>query len=296
MKIEEVAEETYRIEISDQKVNSLFAIYFIRVGKGVLIEPGPASMNPYIQEALGQLGMVEPDFIIPTHIHIDHGGAIGSLAELFPGAKVFVHPRGAKHAIDPTRLIASTKMAFGDDFEDRYGPLIPVPESRVIIPEDGEIFSVNGRELQIFHAPGHAPHHIAIFDRKTEGLFCGESLGVPRPGTESSPLPTAAPPAFDIEDYLETIEKLRKLHPRLLFYSHDGTGKNPEELISQVAENTKNIGDIILSALKEKESIEEVDARLREYFSTRLGRDTGGMGDNMTTRGFIHYFKKKGLA
>ena len=193
-------------------------------------------------------------------------------------------------------MIASTKMAFGDDYEDRYGPLIPVPESQLIVPEDGQILSIDGRDLQIFHTPGHAPHHIAIFDRKTEGLFSGESLGVPRSGTESSPLPTAAPPAFDIEDYLETIEKLRQLHPRRLFYSHDGTGQNPEELISQVAENTRNIGDIILNALKDKESVDVVDARLREYLTARLGGDPGGMGDNMTTRGFIHYFKKKGLA
>ena len=295
MKIEEIAEETYRIQVSDQKVDTQFAIYFIREGKGVLIEPGPASMNPYIQEALGQLGMTDPGFIIPTHIHIDHGGAIGSLAELFPEAKVFVHPRGAKHALDPTRLIASTKMAFGDDYEDRYGPLVPVPESQLIVPEDGEVFSINGRDLQIFYAPGHAPHHIAILDRKTGGLFSGESLGVPRPGTESSPMPTAAPPAFDIEDYLETIEKLRKLHPRRLFYSHDGTGENPEALIPEVARNTKNIGDIILNTLKEGKSIEVVNTRLREYLSARIGREADDMGDNMTTRGFIHYFEKKGL-
>jgi glyoxylase-like metal-dependent hydrolase (beta-lactamase superfamily II) len=243
---------------------------------------------------MNQIGMREPGFIMPTHIHIDHGGAIGSLARLFPTAQVFVHPRGAKHAIDPTRLIESTKMAFGNDYEDRYGPLIPVSESQMVIPDDGDVISIDGRELQILHAPGHAPHHIAIFDRTTAGLFSGESLGVPRDGTESSPLPTAAPPGFDLEDYLETIEKLRQLHPRILFFSHDGTGKNPEELIAKVAENTKEFGDIILQGLKRGETIETINSRLKEYTTNHFDKDMGDLGI-MTARGYIHYFQKKGL-
>lgn len=294
MDIEEVAEKTYRIEVFDHRIDSLFAIYFINEGEGVLIEPGPASMIPHIQEALKQLGMPDLGFIIPTHIHIDHGGAIGSLAQLFPNAKVFVHPRGTKHVIDPSRLIESTKMAFGDDFEDRYGPLIPVPESQMGIPHDEEVISINGRELQFFHAPGHAPHHIAILDRKTEGLFSGESLGVPSRGLKSTPLPTAAPPSFDLEEYLKTIEKLRQLRPKLLFYSHDGTGKNPEELIPKVAENTKNVGDIILKALKEGKSVEAINARLTEQICERFSKNEGDIIWTMTVHGYIHYFQKKG--
>lgn len=107
--------------------------------------------------------------------------------------------------------------------------------------------------------------------------------------------PTAAPPSFDAEDYLKTIEKLRQLHPRLLFFSHDGTGKNPEELISKVAENTKDFGDIILQALRRGETIETINSRLKEYISNRLGKDMGGLERTMTARGYIHYFQKKGL-
>lgn len=296
MEIEEVAENTYRIEIFDKRIDSLFAIYFINEGNGVLIEPGPASMIPHIQEALKQLGMTDLGFIIPTHIHIDHGGAIGSLSQLFPNAKVFVHPKATKHVIDPSRLIESTKMAFGDDFEDRYGPIIAVPESQMGIPHDEEVISINGRELQFFHAPGHAPHHIAILDRKTEGLFCGESLGVPRRGLEAIPLPTAAPPSFDMEEYLKTIEKLRQLRPKLLFYSHDGTGKNPEKLISTVAENTITVGNIILKSLKEEESVEAVNERLTEQICNRFNKDEADIIWTMTVHGYIHYFQKKGQA
>ncbi|UCF84703.1 MAG: hypothetical protein JSV50_03475, partial [Desulfobacteraceae bacterium] len=121
---------------------------------------------------------------------------------------------------------------------------------------------------------------------KTKGLFSGEALGFPQPGAKLSPLPMAAPPSFDIEEYLESMEKLRRLHPRILFYSHDGVGKNPEKLISQAAENTKIVGDIILKALREGHTNEAIKSRLRESV---------GAHDEMMLMGFVLYFKKKGL-
>jgi len=293
--IEEVAERTYRIPVLIPKVNTIFAVYFIHETKGVVIEPGPTATIPSIQEAMKQLGMKELTHIIPTHIHIDHAGATGNLARLFPHAKVMLHPAGVKHAIDPSRLIESTKMAFGDDFEEYYGPILPVPKSQVEVPSDGEIISIDGRELQIIHAPGHATHHIAIFDQKTRGLFCGEALGLPHAGAESSPLPAAAPPSFNIEVYLKTIERLRELHPRTLFYSHDGIGRKPEELISKAAENTKFFGDVILKALRAGETTEAINHKIQEQISSRLGINLEEMDMGMTIRGFIFYFKKQGL-
>jgi len=295
MNIEEVAEKTYRLEVLIPKVDSIFTVYFIREAKGVVIEPGPTLAIPSIQEAMKQLGMKEPAYIIPTHIHIDHAGAIGSLARLFPHAKVVLHPRGVKHAVNPSRLIESTKMSFGDDFEIRYGPILPIPQSQVKIPEDGETISIDGNELQIIYTPGHAPHHIAILDRKTRGLFCGEALGVPAPGAESSPLPAAAPPSFDVEVYLKTMERLRELNPRILFYSHDGVGRKPEELIFRAAENTKLFSDLILKALREGETAEAIEHRLREYISSHMGINVEKVDTWMTVEGFTFYFKKKEL-
>lgn len=286
IKLEEVAAETYAIKVIIPKVDTEFTIYFIRDGKGALIEPGPSLTIPSIQEAMKQLGMNDLAYIIPTHIHLDHAGAIGSLAQLFLDAKVLLHNRGAKHAKDPSRLIESTRMSFGNDFEDLFGPIIPVPENQVRTSSDGETISMNGRSLQIIHTPGHAPHHLAIFDQKTKGLFSGEALGVPIPGAKFSPVPAAAPPSFDIEEYLKSIEKLRQLHPRLLFYSHDGVGQNPEELISMVMENTKILGDMILKGLKEGMDNEAIQALLRKEL---------GNADEKTLPGFIHYFKKQGL-
>jgi glyoxylase-like metal-dependent hydrolase (beta-lactamase superfamily II) len=243
-----------------------------------------------------QLGMRQLSYIIPTHIHLDHGGGIGSLAELFPQATVVLHPRGVKHAIDPSRLIKGTIIAFGDDFELRYGPILPVPESQVKEAMDGEMLCINGRELQIFYAPGHAPHHVVIFDQKTGGLFCGEALGVPSCGIESFPVPSAAPPDFDVEVYLETMERLKGFRPRLLFYSHDGVGREPEKLISKAAENTLIFQDIVLKALKKGETPEAIGRRIQEYVYTHFGLKMGKVNMEMMVPAYIGYCKKKGLA
>jgi glyoxylase-like metal-dependent hydrolase (beta-lactamase superfamily II) len=284
--IDEVAENTYRMELLIPGIDTLFAVYFIRDEKGVLLEPGPTSAIPFIQQAMGHLGMKDLAYIIPTHIHMDHAGALGSLAQLFPRAKVLLHPRGAKHVIDPSRLIESTRMAFGDDFEDLYGPILPVSESQVKIPEDGEKISLTERELQIVYSPGHAPHHLAVFDCKTKGIFSGEALGLPLPGAKLSPLPAAAPPSFNQEEYLESMEKLKRLHPQIIFYSHDGVGKNPDQLISQAEKNTKIVGHIILNTLREGHDTEAVRARLQESI---------GAFDEMALMGFVHYFQKNRL-
>jgi len=294
--MEEVAAGIYRIEAEIPKVDSVFAVYLIREGKGAIIEPGPTAILPAILEAMQRLGMKEAGYIIPTHIHLDHAGAAGNLSRLFPQAKVMVHPKGAKHLIDPSRLIESSRMAFGDDFEVLYGPILPVAESQVKTPEDGEVLAINDRKLRFIYAPGHAPHHMAILDEKTMGLFSGEALGAPLRGAASSPIPMAAPPSFDIEVSLETMERLRQLRPRLLFYSHDGVGTRPDELISAAEENTRVFGDIILKSLQAGQSRPEITREIREHISRNLGVSGEGVELWMIVAGFIAYFQKKGLA
>ena len=245
-----------------------------------------------------QLGIEELSYVIPTHIHVDHAGGLGKLAELFPQAKVLLHPRGEKHIVDPSRLVQSTKVSFGDDFEARYGPIVPVSESQVKVLEDGEMLSIGDRELQTIYAPGHAPHHIAIFDWKTGCLFCGEALGVPRKLSDGGLflMPPAIQPSFDMELCLETMEKLGRLKPRLLCYSHDGSGTNPEELISQAAENAQVCGDMILKSLREGESPEAAACEIRDYVRTRFGFEMEEADTEDMVDGYVLYFKKKGLA
>ncbi len=296
VELKKVADKIYRFETMLSVMTSPFTVYLIKESQGVVIDPGPGALVPRIQEAMKKLGMKNLAYIIPTHIHVDHAGGAGKLAQLYPGAKVLVHPAGLKHAVDPSKLIESTRKVFGEDFEIGFGPILPVPESQIKSVEDGEIITVGNRDLQIIYAPGHAPHHIAIFDRSVKGIFCGEALGLPGGKDKQIPLPAVAPPSFDQETYIQTMEKLRKLNARVLFYSHGGVvGYDVDRLITQAEENTRILGDIILKALKEGGTNEDVARRIKEYASRRFDMDLTDMDLALTIGGYEVYYKKKGL-
>ena len=295
LNIKEVANKVYRLETSIPGMDTIFATYLIQESDVVLIEPGPTAAIPSIQEGMKQLGMEDLAYIIPTHIHMDHAGSIGTLAQLFPGAKVLVHPRGVKHAIDPSRLIDSTKMVFGPDFEARFGPILPVQESQILVPEDGEIININGRELQIIYAPGHAPHHMVVFDQSLKGLFCGEAQGFPSSSNTILPQPAVAPPSFDQDLYLETIERLRQLGARMLFYSHGGVESEADVLISMAAENTRTFGDIIPKGLKEGQTLEAISRRIGDHITSQYGLKVNEMDIAMIVGGYAICLNNKGL-
>jgi glyoxylase-like metal-dependent hydrolase (beta-lactamase superfamily II) len=288
VELKEAADRIYHFETRLSVMTSPFTAYLIKESQGVVIEPGPAAMK--------QLGMKDLAYIIPTHIHVDHAGGAGKLAQLYPEAKVLVHPAGLKHVVDPSKLIQSTKTVFGEDFEAGFGPILPVPQSQIKAVEDGEIITVDGRKLQIIYAPGHAPHHIAIFDRSVKGIFCGEALGLPGGEDNRILLPAVAPPSFDQEIYLETMEKLRKLGARILFYSHGGVvGHDVDRLITQAEENTRILGDIILQALKQGGTTGDVNRRIKESAAKRFAMTLTDMDLALTIGGYEVYYKKKGL-
>lgn len=295
--ISQVGEGVYLMEVPQPKITSVFTVYLIREDGGALVEPGPASNAEGILQGLQRIGYDTRhlSYIIPTHIHLDHGGGTGYLAQKFPQAKAVIHPEGKRHMVDPTRLINSTKMAFGDDFEDRYGPIIAIPESQIVAPQDGDIIRLGSRELQIFYAPGHAPHHIAILDLKTGGLFCGEACGVPVPGTEM-PIPHAAAPGFDMEVYIATMEKMKALKPKMLFYSHGKVGPDPQKLINLAQQNTRAIGDLVLASLKAGEAEAQISQKVGDYMKKISGGTDERSLTNITATGYLFYFKRKGLA
>ncbi len=292
--LEQLAEDIYRLECRIPGVEGPFAIYFIKDGGGAIIEPGPATLVPDIQKAAQKLGISKPEYIIPTHIHLDHAGALGRLAEVFPDAWLVLNREGARHMVEPSRLIKSTRMAFGDDFEKTYGAIMPLPESRLRLVEDGDELKLGGRELLIVHTPGHAAHHIAIFDTKTGGLFCGESLGLIY-GPGYPPLPAVAPPSFDLELYLKDMRNLKALKPRLLFYSHGTVAQEPQKLIDKAIANTKLVGDLILKDLKAGKSDQAIIKAMGDYFTNSLKTPLDEYELQSNVSGYIHYYRKKKL-
>ena len=266
MKIKEVAANTFCLETPVPGVGLLLSSYLIDIDAGILIEPGPSTALPAIREGMEKVGMKTLDWIIPTHIHMDHGGGTGKLAQIYPNAKVIAHPISHKHLIDPDKLIQSTRFTYGEDFESLYGPIVPVPSDQLMVVEDNETIVIDGHNFTFLHAPGHAPHHVAVFDHLTRGVFCGEAAGM----DTSDPLPAAAAPGFNLTDCLETMQKLKDLQPEMLFYSHGGMRNNAVARISRAMENTRLYGETIKTCLARNMSPETISQRIMEQASPSI--------------------------
>ena len=288
--VREVADKVYRFETPIPGMFYTPVVYLIDAPGGVLIEPGPAAAMPSIQEAMAQLGMNGLSYIIPTHIHVDHGGGAGAMAKLFPDAKVVAHPRGAKHLASPERLVESTKLVWGQDFEQTLGPIIPVPKSQLKASEDGDTISVGDRELQIIHALGHSAHHIVILDRRLNGLFCGEALGLP-----GHQLPPVAPFSFEQDTYMATIESLRRLQLDALFYSHGSMETDAGRLMSRALENARVYDKMILEAAEKGNAPGEIMRLVGDDFRRRFDQRLATGDAEILVAGYMVYFKSKGM-
>jgi len=275
MRVTEVADSTYLLDCSEDVAFSLSEIAYLLVDDiPVLIEPGSTTTASKLLALSRDSGVDLHNlaYIIPTHIHVDHGGGAGYLAQQLPNAKVVLHPRGAKNMVEPSKLVSATKLVFGDDFEQRFGPIMPIPENQMHIGQDGEVIHLGKRDLTILFTPGHASHHISIQDSLTQGIFPGEALGFIATSMPDFPLPAAVPP-FDLQLYVDTIDRLRSLSPKVAFYSHCGAHRNPEVLIDSIRENSIAFGQIVEKALKEHKTQQEIWTLLSDYVreSTRGG-------------------------
>src|SRR3989442_11269551 len=186
-----------------------------------LFDTGPESTFDNVIVDLGKAGFASKDVrhVFLSHIHFDHAGAAWRFAEL--GATVYVHPRGAEHLIDPTKLIESATRIFGDDMQRLWGRIGPVPAERVKILEDNEIVRVPPFEIRAIATPGHASHHHVY--HWEDNVFGGDIAGV-RIGN-GPPIPPFVPPDLQVESWLESIHKIRALKPANLYLPHFGKVK-----------------------------------------------------------------------
>ena len=289
--ITEVASNIYRLETPIITAQYPAVAYIIKSPLPVVIDPGTTSNIPMLRDAMKKLDIGKPSYFIPTHLHMDHSGSAGTLAKLYPNARIVVHPRYARHSIEPTRLIAAFRIVWGGDFETRFGAVEAVPESRLLLPKDGEVINVGDRELEIIYTPGHAPHHIAIYDRKSRGLFCGEALGVP-----DFQLPAAPPNSFDLRPYIASAEKLRgmKLGAELIFFAHGGVERDLDVIAARAIDNIRVYGDMVLEGLKKGETQESMERMVSADIERRHGVRVPQRGLFVTVAGLTAYFKSIG--
>ncbi|MFC1696182.1 MBL fold metallo-hydrolase [Pseudomonadota bacterium] len=169
----------------------------------------------------------EVSHVIVTHVHLDHAGGAGKLMQHLPNARLAVHPRGARHVIDPSRLEASARAVYGDkEFDAMYGTLVPVPEDRVLVMEDGDSLEVGKRRLDFIDTPGHARHHFCIWDEQTRGWFTGDTFGISyrELDTSNGPFifPTSTPIQFDPPALIASIQRMLEKQPANMYLTHFG--------------------------------------------------------------------------
>lgn len=183
----------------------------------------------------------EVSHVIVTHVHLDHAGGAGSLMRHLPNARLLVHPRGARHMIDPSKLEASARAVYGDEEFDRmYGSLLPVPEDRVTIVGEGGSVEVGNRHLSFIDTPGHARHHFCVWDEPSRGWFTGDTFGISYRELDSAQgafiFPTSSPVQFDPEAMKASIQRMLGYGPQAMYLTHYGRVQHVQKLADDLFE------------------------------------------------------------
>ena len=226
--------EVYQIDTRMAGYQDITAGYLIRSDRPCLVETGTAPSAPVVRDALASLGVGPDDLatVVVTHIHLDHAGGVGDIAAMFPSADVVVHELGARHLADPSRLMASARMVYGDELDGLFGELAPTPADRIrSVERTGVVDLGGGRRLDSHYSPGHAKHHVGLIDSVSGDLYVGDAAGIYIPETGDQ-RPATPPPDFDLDVALGSLRMFAALEPARLLFSHYG----PVEAVAEALE------------------------------------------------------------
>lgn len=253
-----------------------------------VIETGTNRTVPKILELIEQkgYGRDQVDYVIITHVHLDHAGGAGGLMRELPAAKLVVHPRGARHMEDPSKLQAGAMAVYGEEsYRQQYGELIPIPADRMIVAEDGTRLSLADRELVFFDTPGHARHHFCVHDPFSQGIFTGDTLGIVYSelceGHGSFVMPTTTPVQFEPEELKQSVDRLMTLQPERFFLTHYGM---VEETPAHAEQLKGQVDDYVRIALAHKDDGEErqknISAALLQHTLQALSSHGSPLGED----------------
>lgn len=264
---------------ADYLYPGVVAVYLLQQdGQLAIIETGTANSVSNILAAIEEQGFI-PDqvrYIIPTHVHLDHAGGAGVLMQHCSNAQLVIHPYGARHMIDPGKLIAGTIAVYGEaKFHELYGELKPIDETRVIEAPDNFELMLGSRRLQFLDTPGHARHHFCIYDETSEGIFSGDTFGLSYPKLTSADnrfiFPTTTPIQFDPPALLQSIDRLLALKPRQIYLTHFGKIEPTDAVVNQLK---KRIHHFVQIALSEKHAdgdrLSNIEIKLQDYLLKEL--------------------------
>ncbi len=235
--------DLYIVDVSPGNLQGIISSFVLVDDKVAIIEPGPASQYNKLKKVLSDLNL-KPDIIISTHVHLDHAGAAGHLINDFPNAKAYVHPKGAKHLIDPSQLWDAANK-FSKLLADNYGKPLPINESNVIIPDDLSEINIGNHKAKFIYTPGHASHHMSILLYPENIIFTGDSAGGIFNFSSGKVYAITSPTPFKPIQYLESLEKMKSFKPKFIAPTHYGIHENGYEYLEIGVNRTKLWLDII---------------------------------------------------
>ncbi len=277
MAVEQLGQGIYCLDARYIK-DGLACCYLMVEGAEVaIIETGTAYTVEAITSVLGNLGMSldAVRYVVPTHVHLDHAGGAGLLMQRCENATLVVHPRGARHMANPERLIAGVIAVYGKDaYDTLYGEIVPVPEARILVAEDGAVIQLGGRTLEIRHTPGHAEHHFCVWDPATKGWFSGDTFGLSyrfdELGDERFILPTTTPVQFDPEKLLDSLDVLMSYEPERMYLTHYGVLEQPSRYVQSLREQIRDWSQVALTLEKSDDREQQLARQLGEMIGERV--------------------------
>lgn len=283
--------------------------YVIHERDLTLVETGPSPSVKHIKQGLEHLGfsLDEVKYIIVTHIHLDHAGGAGLLLRDCPNARVVVHPRGKRHLAAPEKLIAGARAVYGDNFSDLFDPVIPIPEERLLVKNEGDTLNIGPEcTLEFFDTPGHAKHHFSIYDPISNGIFTGDTVGIRyeqlvREGIDFF-LPSTSPNHFDPEMMQQSIDRIRDMHPDRIYYGHFGMTEKVTTALDQVSQWLNQFVEVGEQVVAEGKGYDELATRLMQRVKDHLRKEhiddehdvyiVINLDMQISALGIIDYFQK----
>ena len=250
------------------------AIYLLKQkNKVIIIETGTNYSVPYVKEALSQIGHSFSDvlYVIPTHVHLDHAGGAGLLMMQCQNAALVVHPRGARHLIDPSKLVAGAKAVYGENkFKEYYGEIFPIDANRVIQADDNFILDFDGRELRFIDTPGHARHHFCIWDKATKSMFTGDTFGISYRDLDHQDelyiLPSTSPVQFDPAALIQSINRIMEFKPERVCLTHFSAIKPTKKVTNKLIESIHFVSNLAIKYADKNDSESIIYKKMMDYF------------------------------
>jgi glyoxylase-like metal-dependent hydrolase (beta-lactamase superfamily II) len=286
------------------------AIYLLRQGNEVaIIETGNKYSATNVQKALKMDGLSFSDvaYIIPTHVHLDHAGGAGELMNRCQNAQLIVHPRGARHMINPSKLIEGAMAVYGEEnFNKLYGEIIPIDSSRVIEADDNFILDFEGRELKFIDTPGHARHHFCVWDKQTESMFTGDTFGISYRDLDKENevyiFPSTSPVQFDPKALIKSIYKIMEYKPQRVCLTHFAAIKPTQKVVDQLIDGIHFVSNLAKKYATENDAELIIQDEMMNYLlkgikkvgndNLEFCRDRLKLDVEINTQGLIYWQQK----